>query len=123
MSRNKSKGRFGATEYILFYVVTMMLVVTILFMFFPPLKDFMHSFFPNEWIRYVAIFLVVALIPIVAIFSLLSRGGALGMFVLFDFPTKKYNKRDIAKFYFFFGIATLAILLLAIFFIFGGAIP
>ena len=122
MSRAKSKGRLGTTEYLLLYTVTMMAVVTILFLFFPPLKDIMHMWLPTDWVRYTAIFLIIVLIPIVAVFGLLSRGGAMGMFILFDFPTKKYNKKAIAKFYFFFGIAVLAILLLAIFFIFGGQI-
>ncbi len=122
MSSNKRKGRFGATEYILSYTVIMIAVVTILFLFFPPLKDFMHGWFPTDWVRYVAIFLIVALVPLLLIGAVLSRGSAMGFFLLFKMPTKQYSKRDVARYYFLFGVGAMAILLLAIFFIFGGSI-
>lgn len=125
MSSNKKTGWFkwfGTMEYMLMYVVVMILVVSLLFLFFPPIKELMHGWFPTDYVRYTAIFIIILLLPVLTIMGILSRGGALGMFILFDFPTKKYSKADIARFYFIFGLIVLGTLLLAAFFIFGGTI-
>jgi len=113
-----SKKKIGAIGYYLLYVVTMMIVVSMLFMFFPPVKDFMYSWFPNQWIRYGVIFAIIGLIPVLGIMGWLIKLGTFGSFKV---KGTKGAEKNIAKVYFVSSLLILFLLMFVIIFMLQGA--
>lgn len=110
--------KIGFWPYMTAYVLLMLITIAVLFTAFPIIGDLFKSLYPTAWVRYTVMFLIIAIFPIVSIAALLYEGAG-GMWFIFDFPTKKYTKIDVARIYFLFGIGTMAILLLSIFLIYG----
>lgn len=112
------KMKWGFGSYMLGYFAIMIVAVVILFISFPTIPELFEFIYPNSMIRMVILGAIILVLPVAVIFSMINKGAS-GMWILFDFPTKKYNKTSIARLYFMVAVGLFVILLFAVLLIKG----